>query len=102
MRRLCVVDSGPDASLSSGGSLHGIRQGRRDEMADMPDSKSGEAQVSCRFKSDRRQRKPIAAPSFCRFKSDPQQPSLPESSVPAYIPLELNRLDNRTPGPGPG
>ena len=29
---------------------------RRDEMADMPDSKSGEWQRSCRFKSDRRQK----------------------------------------------
>jgi nicotinamidase-related amidase len=27
-------------------------------MADMPDSKSGEAQASCRFKSDRRQKSP--------------------------------------------
>ncbi len=29
---------------------------RRDEMADMPDSKSGGWQRPCRFKSDRRQR----------------------------------------------
>ncbi len=42
------VDTGRGSRVSS-------VQRRRDEMADMPDSKSGEAQASCRFKSDRRQ-----------------------------------------------
>ena len=45
---LFIVDTPAAPPLSFG-------HRRRDEMADMPDSKSGEAQVSCRFKSDRRQ-----------------------------------------------